>query len=147
MFDIGFAELLLIAIIGLIILGPERLPHAIRTVTLWVGRIRRGFTAMKSEIEREIGADEIKRQLHNERIMDELKQAQRSLQENVEDVKHGLDNSIHPTLSEPSSSSVQPAATDSKAPPTIKPYTVSQSAPETGKNEVPAEKSAHQSDS
>ncbi|MBU2709596.1 Sec-independent protein translocase protein TatB [Zooshikella harenae] len=146
MFDIGFAELLLIAIIGLIVLGPERLPHAIRTVTLWVGRIRRGFTAMKSEIEREVGADEIKRQLHNERIMDELKQAQKSLQENVEDVKHDLDNSIHPALSQ-SSSSQQPVA-DSKAPPTIKPYSVSQPASDTGnKSEVPAEKSVHQSDS
>ncbi|MGI0118756.1 Sec-independent protein translocase protein TatB [Zooshikella sp. RANM57] len=144
MFDIGFAELLLIAIIGLIVLGPERLPHAIRTVTLWVGRIRRGFTAMKSEIEREVGADEIKRQLHNERIMDELKQAQRSLQENVEGVKHDLDNSIHPALSQSSSS--QPPETDSKAP-TIKPYSISQPASDTGKSEAPTEKSVHPSDS
>ena len=38
MFDIGFSELLLIAIIGLLVLGPERLPTAIRTASLWLGR-------------------------------------------------------------------------------------------------------------
>ena len=41
MFDIGFAELLLIAVVGLLVIGPERLPSAIRTTSLWLGRLRR----------------------------------------------------------------------------------------------------------
>lgn len=69
MFDIGFSELLLVALVALLVLGPERLPGAARTAGLWIGRLRRSFAALRSEVEREIGADEIRRQLHNENIL------------------------------------------------------------------------------
>lgn len=69
MFGISFGELLLVALIALLVLGPERLPGAARTAGLWIGRLKRSFNAIKSEVEREIGADEIRRQLHNEQIM------------------------------------------------------------------------------
>lgn len=70
MFDIGFTELLLVGLVALVVLGPERLPGAVRTAGLWVGRIKRSFNSIKAEVEREIGADEIRRQLHNERILE-----------------------------------------------------------------------------
>jgi len=70
MFDIGFTELLLIGVVALIVLGPDRLPGAVRTAGLWIGRIKRSFSAIKAEVEREIGADEIRRQLHNEQILE-----------------------------------------------------------------------------
>ena len=57
-------------LIALLVLGPERLPGAARTAGLWIGRIKRSFNSIKEEVEREIGADEIRRQLHNERILD-----------------------------------------------------------------------------
>jgi len=69
MFDIGFSELLLVGLVALLVLGPERLPGAVRTAGLWAGRLKRSFLAIKQEVEREIGADEIRRQLHNEQIM------------------------------------------------------------------------------
>ena len=69
MFGISFGELLLIGLIALLVLGPERLPGAARTAGLWVGRLKRSFNAIKQDVEREIGADEIRRQLHNENIM------------------------------------------------------------------------------
>lgn len=69
MFGISFSELLLVALIALLVLGPERLPGAARTAGLWIGRIKRSFNAIKTEVEREIGADEIRRQLHNEQIL------------------------------------------------------------------------------
>lgn len=72
MFDIGFPELLLVSVVALLVIGPDRLPEAVRTVALWVGRIRRYLATIKEEIENEIGADEIRRQLHNESIMQEL---------------------------------------------------------------------------
>ncbi|MCQ4312305.1 Sec-independent protein translocase protein TatB [Pseudomonas stutzeri] len=78
MFDIGFTELLLIGLVSLFVLGPERLPGAVRTAGLWIGRAKRSFANIKAEVEREIGADEIRRQLHNERILDlerEMKQS------------------------------------------------------------------------
>ncbi|MBD9398873.1 Sec-independent protein translocase protein TatB [Pseudomonas sp. PDM11] len=70
MFGISFSELLLVALVALLVLGPERLPGAARTAGLWIGRIKRSFISIKEEVEREIGADEIRRQLHNERILE-----------------------------------------------------------------------------
>ncbi len=82
MFDIGFSELLLIALVALVVLGPERLPGAVRTASLWIGRLKRSFSAIKAEVEREIGADEIRRQLHNEHIL-ELEREMKSMQQSV----------------------------------------------------------------
>jgi sec-independent protein translocase protein TatB len=77
MFEIGFPELVLIAIVGLLVIGPERLPEALRTLGLWLGRIRRSFVSVKTEIEKEIGMDDIRRQLHNEAVLEEMKRIER----------------------------------------------------------------------
>jgi sec-independent protein translocase protein TatB len=78
---IGFFELLLISVVALLVLGPERLPGAIRTTSLWVGRARRSFNKVRSEIERELNADEIRRQLHNESILADLDKAKKQARE------------------------------------------------------------------
>lgn len=83
MFDISFPELVLIAIVGLLVIGPKRLPEALRTLGLWVGRMRRSFTNVKAEIEKEIGMDEIRRQLHNEAVMEEMKRIERDVRDSV----------------------------------------------------------------
>lgn len=81
MFEVGFTELLLVALVALVVLGPERLPGAVRTAGLWIGRLKRGFNSIKAEVEREIGADEIRRQLHNEQILDLERKMQTMKQE------------------------------------------------------------------
>ncbi len=91
MFDIGFSELLLLSIVALLVLGPEKLPGAIRTTSLWVGRLRRSFNTIKLDIEREIGADEIRRQLRNEAIMDKFKQTKAQVNDAVNTVKNEID--------------------------------------------------------
>ena len=63
MFDIGFAELLIIAVVGLIVLGPEKLPVAARTVGLWVGKAKRTISGIQSDINEELRLDEMKRQV------------------------------------------------------------------------------------
>jgi len=63
MFDLGFSELLLIALIALIVLGPQRLPRAARFAGLWVRRARAQWWSVRSEIERELAADELRRSL------------------------------------------------------------------------------------
>ncbi len=72
MFDIGFSELLLIAVVALVVLGPERLPKAARFAGLWVRRARNQWDSVKQELERELHADEIKRQ---------FREAQQSVQD------------------------------------------------------------------
>ncbi len=63
MFDIGFSELLVIAVVALLVLGPERLPKAARFAGLWVRRARAQWYSVRSELERELAADELKRSL------------------------------------------------------------------------------------
>jgi sec-independent protein translocase protein TatB len=80
-FEVGFSELLLVAVIGLLVLGPERLPVALRTATVFLGRLRRQYNEIRAEVEREIGADQIRADLHNARVLDELKQSRAALDE------------------------------------------------------------------
>lgn len=63
MFDIGFFELLFIAIIALLVLGPERLPKAARAVGSWVGKAKRMMNQLSRELDREIEAEELKQEL------------------------------------------------------------------------------------
>ena len=79
MFGISFSELLLVGLVALLVFGPERLPGAARTAGLWIGRLKRSFNAIKQEVEREIGADEIRRQLHNEHILSLEQEARKIL--------------------------------------------------------------------
>ncbi len=61
MFDVGFWELAVIAVVALMVLGPERLPRAARTAGLWISKARRTVSTMKSEIERELDVEEMKK--------------------------------------------------------------------------------------
>jgi sec-independent protein translocase protein TatB len=67
MFDLGFSELLLVAVVALVVLGPERLPKATRFAGLWVRRARAQWHSVKSELERELAAEELKRDLRDTR--------------------------------------------------------------------------------
>ncbi|MBF0470592.1 MAG: twin-arginine translocase subunit TatB [Gammaproteobacteria bacterium] len=74
MFDIGFWELTLIAVVALVVIGPERLPGFVRTTGRWVGKVRGFVTSMKREIDREIKADELKELLQKQAKSDGLHQ-------------------------------------------------------------------------
>ena len=63
MFDVGFSELVLIGVVALVVLGPERLPGAARTAGAVLRRARNSWASVKAEVEREIAAEEIKRNL------------------------------------------------------------------------------------
>lgn len=79
MFDIGFSELLLIAVVALVVLGPERLPKAARFAGLWVRRARAQWNSVKSELERELAAEDLKRGIDDSRhAMRELDASVRS---------------------------------------------------------------------
>lgn len=83
MFDIGFFELLVIGIVGLLVIGPERLPDAVRTTARMWSRLRRTLTSAREELEREVGADDIRRELHNEAVLRELKQSREELEQSL----------------------------------------------------------------
>lgn len=62
MFDVGFSELLIIAVVALLVLGPERLPKAARFAGLWVRRARAQWYSVKAELERELAQEDLKQQ-------------------------------------------------------------------------------------
>ena len=86
MFDIGFWELVIIGVVALLVIGPERLPKLARVAGLWVGRARRTLSSVKAEIDRELKAEELKQILEKqarsnplESILDEPSAPSRSV--------------------------------------------------------------------
>ena len=92
MFDIGFPELLLVSVIALLVIGPDKLPETIRTLSLWMGRLKASLSKIKTEIEAEIGADEIRQQIHNESILKELNESKQHLEDIVDETKNTMNN-------------------------------------------------------
>ncbi|GMG86219.1 Sec-independent protein translocase protein TatB [Biformimicrobium ophioploci] len=91
MFDIGFFELLLIAGVGLVVIGPERLPGAVRSVALQWAKLKRMFAHARAEVEREVGADDIRREIHNQNIMQELEANKRAMGESLENLQGSIE--------------------------------------------------------
>jgi sec-independent protein translocase protein TatB len=89
MFDIGFLELLVIALITLVVMGPERLPEAVRAISLWIGRLKQLLAKTRQEIENEVGMDDIRHQLHNEQVLKELGEHKDQLEQSLDNHKTG----------------------------------------------------------
>ncbi len=85
MFDLGFAEMVVIAIVALVVIGPERLPAVARKAGMYFARMRRFITNVKADVEREFRTDELQRMLQQQR--EELQ----SLKEVVNDTRNDVD--------------------------------------------------------
>ncbi|EGR2796306.1 twin arginine-targeting protein translocase TatB [Vibrio navarrensis] len=92
MFDIGFWELVLISVVGLVVLGPERLPHAIRSVSRFVGAARSMANSVKDELAHELKVQELQENLRKaeqmgmENLSPELKASVEQLQQAAQSV-------------------------------------------------------------
>jgi sec-independent protein translocase protein TatB len=114
MFDVGFSELILLAIVALVVLGPEKLPHAARIAGGWVGRIRRTVSTMQAEIEREVAAQEIRGKLENEfqeiggsDLVQELRRERQQIAAGLQEASHDIETSL---TDEPAADVVAPQA-------------------------------------
>ena len=74
MFDIGFSEIVLIMVIALIVVGPERLPRLARSTGLWLGKIRGFVSSVKAEIDHELATEELRKTLSRQAEMPELEE-------------------------------------------------------------------------
>lgn len=106
MFDVGFFELLLLGVVALLVVGPERLPKLARTAGMWLGRGRRFINSVKDDIDREIKADELRQ------ILDKQKQ-NNPLHEIIEDTKSDLEK-IHSDTDKALSGKPKASGTDDK---------------------------------
>ena len=104
MFNIHSTEILLILIIALIIIGPERLPTAVKTAGLWIGRFRRSFYKVKAEIERELNTDEIRRQLHNESVLAQIDEAKAKVESVAEETETSVNKLVNSENFDPGAS-------------------------------------------
>jgi len=103
MFDLGFAEMVVIAIVALLVIGPERLPTVARKAGMYFARLRRFVTNVKADVERELRTDELQRILQQQQ--DELQ----SLKEIVNETRQEADiGSIAASLRETADEAVKP---------------------------------------
>ncbi len=88
MFDVGFSELMMIAVVALVVIGPERLPKVARTLGHLFGRLQRYVNDVKADISREIELDELRK------FKDEFKDAAQSIESGLRDEVSGAESTI-----------------------------------------------------
>lgn len=89
MFDIGFTELVVIFVVTLLVVGPDRLPIVARKVGIYIGKMRRSFQSIKAEVEQELEIEAVKAQLKENAMLAEAKEIEAELSKTVESVKTG----------------------------------------------------------
>ena len=72
MFQVGFLEIAIILILGLIIIGPKRLPDLIKTILKFYKKVQKQISNLKNDLEEDIGTEDIKKDVFNEMRMEEL---------------------------------------------------------------------------
>ncbi len=83
MFDVGFTEILLLSLVGLLVLGPERLPKVARTLGGMARKARSSWLSLKRQIEAEMRAEELK---------EPLKHFENEVKDTVDDLKSGIES-------------------------------------------------------
>ncbi|WP_445496174.1 Sec-independent protein translocase protein TatB [Photorhabdus sp. SF281] len=116
MFDIGFSELLLVMVIGLVVLGPERLPVAVKTVAGWIRALRSLAANVQNELAQELKLQELQESLKKveeeaglQNLSPELKASMDELKEAAESLKKAYQN-------EPDVGNMKASETDAVAP-------------------------------
>jgi|SRR5688572_16810338 sec-independent protein translocase protein TatB len=106
MFDVSFVELMIIGIVGLLVLGPEKLPVAARTVGGFVRRARNSWNSVRSEFERELAAEELKRTMRETArdldLSEEIRAAERDIRATLEPPSLDTPRSDTPVTDTPS---------------------------------------------
>jgi sec-independent protein translocase protein TatB len=123
MFDVGFSELILIALVALIVIGPERLPKVARTVGHLLGRLQRYVNDVKSDINREMQLDELKK------LQEQVAAQAHDMERQVNDQMHSVETSLNASIAQGIEDKAEPAAAPvTDAPATVPPAPTSAAA-------------------
>lgn len=79
MFDIGFWELVLIAVIGIVVVGPDKLPEVVRSIMVMVRKVQRMFSDVRGDIERELHLDEVRKSVEAEELQEHIRKLNQSV--------------------------------------------------------------------
>lgn len=91
MFDVGFSELIMVGLIALLVIGPERLPKAARIAGYWLGKTRSTIANVKAEIKQELHAEEMRQLLQQQQsIAEELQQIASETEVAVDDINQSI---------------------------------------------------------
>lgn len=110
MFDIGFWELVVVGIVALIVLGPERLPVVARKVGHWVGRVRRFVSEAKGDIDREFRLQEIKKAIERDAGLDEIRNIIDTGRHTIEDEVKNIEYAVKALPDEQPAQPTEPVA-------------------------------------
>ena len=127
MFDIGFWEIIIIVLVALLVVGPERLPGLAREIGRWVGKTRRFVHSVRSDFEQELQTDELRNMLKSQdreirQLKNMMDETETSLREDIEDTERGLRDDIEgqPKTRKNLSSSEQAALSGKKSKPAVR---------------------------
>jgi sec-independent protein translocase protein TatB len=116
MFDVGFTELMVIALVALIVLGPERLPRVARTAGHLLGRLQRYVGDVKADINREIQLEDLKKLQHE--VAEQARTMEESLNKHMKSVETSLNDSIAQGIGEKQATGPSPVTpSDGVSPP------------------------------
>ncbi len=118
MFDIGFWELVLIGVVALLVIGPERLPAVARTLGVWIGRGRRLLHQVKADVAQEMKAEELKRLLEQQKNSIATEEILETTRDTLKDIGQGFGQ---PASTPPPQADDRPASESNDAPPPAKP--------------------------
>ena len=110
MFDIGFSELLVIAVVALLVIGPERLPKVARTAGIMFGRLQRYVNDVKADIQREVELDELKK------LRSQFEDAAKSVEQSVGEVDQqmrAVGDELNRSIGDPTATGSPPSDTAS----------------------------------
>lgn len=129
MFDIGFTELMVIGVVALIVIGPERLPRVARTVGHLVGRLQRYVADVKSDINREMEFEELRKM--RDSVKEAATEIETSVSSELSKAENDLNQSVAAVTADP------PAGTQESAAP--------EQVPDGGETDKPAASEARES--
>lgn len=115
MFDIGFSELMVIAVVALIVIGPERLPKVARTAGLLSGRLRRYVGDVKADISREMQLEELKRM--QQEVADRVMSAETSVKQEIHSVTQEVSSVVEQSIAGTVSTTEMPSTANQMAEP------------------------------
>jgi len=119
MFDVGFSELIVIGVVALVVIGPERLPKVARTAGHLLGRLQRYVNDVKADINREMQLDELRK------LQADMQESARDLERNLNGEIQSIKSTVEgtepsaPLASEPATNGLSTALTEEPAQPSV----------------------------
>lgn len=96
MFDVGFSEIIMVALVALLVIGPEKLPKAARIAGFWVGKTRAMVSGIKAEIKQELRAEELRQIFQEQTEAQALQQLINDSESALHDFKQSAENLAQP---------------------------------------------------